>query len=73
MIHKVSSLDKIPTCVKISNDFLFLFCSNENVFMTFQSKEPIISIPMQEKHPKEKVPGSGGGHGHGISVEHPTS
>ncbi|XP_044257487.1 proton-coupled amino acid transporter 1-like [Tribolium madens] len=47
--------------------------SNENVFMTFQSKDPIISIPMQEKHPKKKIPGSGGGHGHGISVEHPTS
>ncbi|XP_063920912.1 proton-coupled amino acid transporter 1 isoform X3 [Zophobas morio] len=28
---------------------------------------------MHEKEPKDKVPGSGGGHGHGISVEHPTS
>lgn len=51
----------------------FSVCSNENVFMTFQSKDPIISIPLQEKHAKEKVPGGGGHGGHGISVEHPTS
>ena len=41
--------------------------------MTFQSKDPIISIPL-EKVPKDKVPGGGGGgHSHGIPVEHPTT
>lgn len=40
--------------------------------MTFQSKEPIISIQMEEKMAKEKAAG-GHGHGHGITVEHPTS
>ncbi|CAH0545728.1 unnamed protein product [Brassicogethes aeneus] len=42
--------------------------SNDDVFMTFQSKDPIISIPMQEKSSKEKAAG-----GHGLTVEHPTS
>lgn len=41
--------------------------------MTFQSKEPIISIQMDEKLAKEKAAMGGGGHGHGITVEHPTS
>lgn len=48
--------------------------------MTFQSKDPI--IPMQEKLPKEKSPGTGvggggggggGGGSHGFVIEHPTS
>ncbi|XP_060520345.1 proton-coupled amino acid transporter 2-like [Cylas formicarius] len=47
--------------------------SNGDSFMTFQSKDPIISIPLEEKVPKDKVPGSGGAHGHGMPVEHPTS
>ncbi|XP_019866091.1 proton-coupled amino acid transporter 1 isoform X2 [Aethina tumida] len=47
--------------------------SNDDVFMTFQSKDPIISIPLQEKTSKEKSAGGGGGHGHGLTVEHPTS
>lgn len=46
--------------------------SNDDTFMTFQSRDPIINIPL-DKVPKDKVPGSGGGHSHGIPVEHPTS
>ncbi|XP_030758144.1 proton-coupled amino acid transporter 2 [Sitophilus oryzae] len=44
--------------------------SMDDTFMSFQSKDPIINIPM-EKVPKEK--GEGGAHGHGLPVEHPTS
>ncbi|ERL94987.1 hypothetical protein D910_12259 [Dendroctonus ponderosae] len=39
--------------------------------MTFQSKDPIINIPLDKVPNKDKVPGSAGGHG--IPVEHPTS
>lgn len=43
--------------------------------MTFQSKDPIINIPLDKVPNKDKVPGGGGGggHAHGIPVEHPTS
>ncbi|XP_018567658.1 proton-coupled amino acid transporter 1 isoform X2 [Anoplophora glabripennis] len=46
---------------------------SDGSFMTFQSRDPIISIPL-EKVPQDKQPtGGGGGHSHGIPVEHPTS
>lgn len=43
--------------------------------MTFQSKDPIISIQLDEKPSKEKSANSEthGGHSHGLGVEHPTS
>lgn len=43
--------------------------------MTFQSKDPIISIQLEEKSSKEKAAlgETHGGHGHGLGVEHPTS
>ncbi|KAF7275726.1 hypothetical protein GWI33_011330, partial [Rhynchophorus ferrugineus] len=44
----------------------------DDSFMTFQSKDPIINIPL-EKVPKDKVPDDSGGHSHGLPVEHPTS
>ncbi|XP_076264759.1 proton-coupled amino acid transporter 1-like isoform X2 [Rhynchophorus ferrugineus] len=46
--------------------------STDDSFMTFQSKDPIINIPL-EKVPKDKVPDDSGGHSHGLPVEHPTS
>ncbi|XP_066256484.1 proton-coupled amino acid transporter 1-like [Euwallacea similis] len=46
--------------------------SNCDSFMAYQSKDPIISIPLEKVPKKQKVPESGG-HGHGIPVEHPTS
>lgn len=46
---------------------------NGDVPMTFQSKDPIISVPMQEKSSKDKSLGGGGGGSHGLVVEHPTS
>ncbi|XP_019772876.1 proton-coupled amino acid transporter 1 [Dendroctonus ponderosae] len=45
--------------------------SVDDTFMTFQSKDPIINIPLDKVPNKDKVPGSAGGHG--IPVEHPTS
>lgn len=47
-----------------------------DVPMTFQSKDPIISMPMQEKTTKDKsssISGGAGGGSHGLVVEHPTS
>lgn len=50
------------------------FFSSDDTFMTFQSKDPIINIPLDKVPNKDKVPGGGGGgHAHGIPVEHPTS
>lgn len=46
--------------------------SNCDSFMTYQSKDPIISIPLDKVPNKDKVPEASGG-GHGIPVEHPTS
>lgn len=51
---------------------------NDEVFMTFQSKDPIINIPMQEKKPKDRnsrmsSTSSYPGAPHGIPAEHPTS
>lgn len=51
--------------------WIFFFIFRDEDIMTFQSKEPIISIQMDDKLAKEKS-GGGGGH-HGITVEHPTS
>ncbi|KAJ8919913.1 hypothetical protein NQ315_006442 [Exocentrus adspersus] len=45
-------------------------------FMTFQSRDPIISIPMEQKGQPSGGGGGAGngtGHSHGIPVEHPTS
>lgn len=52
-----------------------IFFSSDDTFMTFQSKDPIINIPLDKVPNKDKVPGGGGGggHSHGIPVEHPTS
>ncbi|CAH1123042.1 unnamed protein product [Ceutorhynchus assimilis] len=48
--------------------------SNDDTFMTFQSRDPIINIPLDKVPTKEKVPVNGvSGHSHGIPVEHPTS
>lgn len=64
---------------------LFISSKFDNSYsISFQSKDPIINLPIQEKLAKkieasggakggEVGGGGGGGGGHGISVEHPTS
>lgn len=54
-----------------ANKYIQIF-RNEG-FMTFQSKDPIISIQLEEKTSKEKAALGETHGGHGIIVEHPTS
>ncbi|KAL1516846.1 hypothetical protein ABEB36_000692 [Hypothenemus hampei] len=44
---------------------------SDDTYMTFQSKDPIINIPLDKVPNDEKL--TSAGHGHGIPVEHPTS
>lgn len=55
------------------NLYVYFLYRNGDIPMTYQSKDPIITLPIQdkEKNPNSGVGGTGGSHG--LVVEHPTS